>query len=479
MAKLAGALIALVALTFTTTPQAQTFTPAQVSAIDEIVAENLHQRSVPSVSIAVVRGGRTVFAKAYGLASVSPRRPADLSTRYNIGSVAKQMVATSLLMLVDEGKLSLDDTVDRWLPELTDANRITVRQVLSHTAGYKSFLLSETMPVEATHPTTPKAIADRWGREPLDYAPGSDWQYSNTDYTIASLIVERITGQPLDSVLRQTIFQPLGMTSATELPGATLPQEARGYTRNALGPLRRAPVVAAGWEVGAGGWAMTATDLAKWDLGVLGHRLLSTKSYAQQQTAVPLANGKTAPYGLGVFIDDSDGHKRVYHPGSDSGFLTENRIYPDDGLALAVTVNADFGNAQADIADAIEHMLLNLPPLPKRDPRRPRPNIDETVRPEDLVLAHKLVAELSDGTLDRARLTDDAKTYFSPTVLADYRASLSALGTPTAFERLQSAHAGEQEMSVYRLMWAREWLVAILRRDADGRVASFKIYAPS
>jgi D-alanyl-D-alanine carboxypeptidase len=480
MRRAIGVVVATAAVAFSTLTHAQIFTPAQVATLDRAVADSLGRRGVPGASVAVVRGGRIVFVKAYGLRSVSPSRPNLVTARYNIGSVAKQMNATAVLMLADRGKLSLDDTVDRWLPELTEANRITVRQVLSHTAGYKGFFLSETMPTEALRPTTPQAIADRWGREPLDYTPGADWQYSNTDYTIAGLIVERITGEPLQAAQRKMIFQPLDMTSATALTGEPMPpQDAQGYTRHGLGPLRPAPIVAAGWEVGAGGLAMTATDLAKWDLGVLHHRLLSAGAYVQQQTATPLADGKTAPYGLGVFVDDAGGHKRVHHPGADHGFLTENRIYPDDGAAVVVMTNADFGNAQDEIADEIEHVVLDLPPPARRDPRRPRPNIDESIRPQDRALARQLVVQLAGGTLDRRRLAPDADAYFSPTVVADYHDSLASLGPLAAFERLQSARIGGQDTSVYRLMWAREWLVAILRLDPDGRIASFKIYAPS
>lgn len=466
-------------LAFPTLVLAQAFTPTETSDIDRTVAANLNRRGVPSASVAVVRGGRIVFAKAYGLRSVSPSRTADTGARYNIASVSKQMTATALLMLVDQGKVSLDDKIDRWLPELTESHRITVRQVLSHTAGYKGFFLAETPPLEGARPTTPQATADRWGRLPLDYAPGSDWQYSNTDYTIAGLIVERVTGRPLRTVLRKTIFQPLGMTSATEFPGRPMPaDDAQGYTRHALGPLRPAPIVGAGWAFGAGGLSMTATDLAKWDIGVLRHRLLSAKTYAEQQTAAPLPNGRAAPYGLGVFVDQVAGHRRVDHPGSEHGFLTENRIYPDDDAAIVVMVNGDFGNAQADIADEVEHLILALPAPPKRDPRRVRPNVDLAIRPQDLTLARSLVDQLATGTLDRSLLTADANGYFSPAVLADYRDSLRPLGAPAAFERLQSAQIAGQEVSTYRLMWADQWLAAILRRDPDGRVASFKIYAP-
>ncbi|MBS0360869.1 MAG: hypothetical protein JSR98_05785, partial [Proteobacteria bacterium] len=172
-------------------------------------------------------------------------------------------------------------------------------------------------------------------------------------------------------------------------------------------------------------------------------------------------------------------HKRVAHNGSEHGFLTDNRIYPNDGAALVVMVNADFGNAPADIADEVEHLVLGTPTPVKRDPRRPRPNIDPAVRPQDVVLARQLLDQLTSDSLDRRLLGSDAKAYFSPTVLADYRDTLARLGAPSSFERLQNADFGGEQASIYRLMWKNDWLVAIMRREPDGLVTSFKIYAPS
>jgi D-alanyl-D-alanine carboxypeptidase len=462
-----------------TAANAQSFTPAELAAVDQGVEGFLAQRGVPSASVAVVRGGKIVFAKAYGRRSISPDRPATTQARYNIASVSKQMTATALLMLVDEGKLSLDDTVDRWLPELTEAKRITVRQVLSHTAGYKGFFHGEFLSAEGRRTISPQVIADRWATQPLDYPPGSEWSYSNTDYTIAGLIVERISGQSLAAVLQTRIFAPLGMTSATVLTGHAPPAEdAQGYTRYALGPLRPSPIVGNGWGFGDGGVSMTATDLARWDIGVLRHSLLSSKTYAEQQTAVPLPGGKTAPYGLGVFVDKVAQHRRVKHPGSEEGFLTENRIYPDDDAAVVVTVNGDFGDAQDDIADQLEHLILGLPAPPKRDPRRARPNFDVAVRPQEIALAHRMFDQLARGTLDRNLLAADAKVYFTPTAVADYRNSLGPLGAPVAFERLQSVKIDGQDVSIYRLMWANQWAAAVMRVDPDGHVAVFKVFMP-
>ena len=472
-------LVAAAALVFSSSAVSQPFTPPDLAVIDQGVMSALAQRGVPSASVAVVRGGRIVFAKAYGRRSVSPERPATTAARYNIGSVAKQMTATALLMLVDEGRLSLDDTVDRWLPELTESKRITVRQVLSHTAGYKSFFQAEFLPIEGHRAISPLAVADRWAMRPLDFPPGSDWSYSNTDYTIAALIVERVSGRPLAAFLRERIFAPLGMTSATLVAGRPTPaQDARGYTRYALGPLRPAPIVGDGWALGAGGLSMSATDLARWDIGVLHHRLLSAKSYAEQQTAAPLAGGKTAPYGLGVFVDQVGGHRRLEHPGSEQGYLTENRIYPDDDAAIVVGVNGDFGDAQNAIADQIERLILGLPAPPTPDPRRARTAVDAAVRPRDLALAHRMFEQLAGGRLDRRVLTADANLYFTPTAVADYRASLAPLGAPSVFERLRSLSIDGQDVSVYRLLWADQWMAAVMRVDPDGRVAVFKVFAP-
>ncbi|MDB5444118.1 MAG: serine hydrolase [Phenylobacterium sp.] len=473
------ALTAFALLALSPPATAQSFTPAEVAKIDEGVQAALSQRSVPSASIAVVRGGQIVFTKAYGRRSLSPSRAANIEARYNIASVTKQITATAVLMLADEGKLSLDDTIDRWMPELTDASRITVRQVLSHTAGYKGFFTAEILPLEGRRATSPQAIADGWGRRPLDFTPGSDWRYSNTDYTIAGLIVERVSGQPLATYLRKKIFEPLGMTSAAEFPGQPMPAtDAQGYSRYVRGPARAAPIVGAGWAFGAGGWSMTASDLARWDQGVLGHRLLSAQGYAAQQTAAPLTNGKTAPYGLGVFVDQVAGHRRIHHPGSEFGYLTENRIYPDDGAAVVVMVNGDFGDPQDEIADQIEGLLLAQPPAAKHDPRRPRPTVDAAVRPQEVALAHRLYDQVAAGKLDRSLLTPDANAYFSRIALADYRRSLAPLGPPTAFERLMGDRIDGLDVSLYRLLWPDQLLVAVLRTEPGGRVASFTIFSP-
>ncbi|MGH1556662.1 serine hydrolase domain-containing protein [Caulobacter segnis] len=315
------------------------------------------QGPVPSTSVAIVVDGELAYAEAFGLAQLDPARPATPATRYDIGSVSKQFTAAAVMLLVQDGKLSLDDKVGRFFPSLAGADKVTVRHLLSHTAGYRDSWQDTS---EARRrPITPQAIVDRWGAMPLAFEPGSAWDYSNTNYAIAGRIVETVSGQTLNQVLSERIFRPLGMTSAIDNEAvAPNAQDAARYTRNLLGPARSVEPAARGWAFGAGGLSMTASDLARWDANVLARSLLAPASYEAMMRETTLTTGKGSGYGLGLYVDGAPGHRRVYHNGFAPGVITENRIYPDDGVAVVVTANAEFGMVVPDIADGVEKLLL-------------------------------------------------------------------------------------------------------------------------
>jgi CubicO group peptidase (beta-lactamase class C family) len=170
-----------------------TLSAAQRARIDSVVAAVLATTGTPSASIAAVWGGRVAYERAYGSARVDPPRAATPQSRYSIGSVSKQFTATAVLLLAEEGRLSLDDKVAKRLPELTRARDVTVRQLLSMTSGYQDFWPQDYVFPAMLQPTTAREILDRWAKKPLDFAPGTRWQYSNTNYTAAGLIVERVS----------------------------------------------------------------------------------------------------------------------------------------------------------------------------------------------------------------------------------------------------------------------------------------------
>ncbi|MFM9828110.1 MAG: serine hydrolase domain-containing protein [Sphingomonas sp.] len=400
---------------------AQEITPAERVQIDKIVADNLAATGVPSASVALVRGGKLVFAKAYGKQSET-QGVARADAPYQIASVSKQFTAAALLMLQRDGKLSLDDTVSKFVPGITQGDKITIRQLLSHTSGLQDYWPQDySFPLMAT-PTTPQGIVDRWAKKPLDFAPGTQWQYSNTGYVVAGMIVERVAGVSLLDYLQARVFKPLGMT-AIDQDLAVGPGYPQGYQRFALGPVRPEKPAAKGWLFAAGELAMSASDLAKWNIARMNRTLLTPAEWAAQETPVKYGDGKDNGYGLGVVSVTRGGRHFVEHSGEAVGFLSENIVYPDDKAAIVVLVNSDFSDAFQNIAQEIAAVIL-----PAAKVSAATSDAAETAR------ARRVFDMLRAGTLDRAVLTDDMNFYFTPVALGDYKSSLSALGEPQTFE---------------------------------------------
>jgi CubicO group peptidase (beta-lactamase class C family) len=430
---------------------------ATEAAIDAQAQAVLAKTGAPSASIAVVKDGRIAYLKAYGAARLQPRIPAQTSTRYAIGSISKQFTATAILMLAEEGKLKLDDPVGKYVPRLTDGDTITLRQVLDMTSGYRDYWPQDYAPAEMARPTTTSHIFDKWARIPLDYAPGSEWQYSNTGYIIAAAAVETAAGEPLMAYLERRIFRPLGMTSVYDYDAAALKApDATGYTRYAIGPIRPAVKEGKGWLYGMGELAMSAEDLARWDEAMIGRRLMKPASYDAQQTDTPLTEGRAAGYGLGVFVGEGAGRRMISHGGAMSGYLAENRVYPDDGTAIVVLTNADFGSAQTAIADRIQTILF--------------PGGDETAR------ARAIFDGLRKGRIDRKEFTADGSAYFTPQAVADFAASLGPLGEPESFVRGSKRMRGGFTSEVYNIAYADgRKLRLVMRAQPDGKVEQFMV----
>ncbi len=302
-----------------------TMSAADKVRVGRIVAGVMEQRLMPSSSIAVVQGGKLAYTHAYGLAHLDPVVLATPEMRYSIGSVSKQFTAAAILLLEEKGKLSIDDAVGKYVPGLTRGNEVTIRQILSHTSGYQDYWPEDYLMTPMMKPATAQQILNDWAKKPLDFDPGTQWQYSNTNYVIAGLIVEKVSGQKLMDFLVEHIFRPLGMKSVWDSDEAKLTEtDATAYIRAALGPLRPAPKEGRGWMFAAGELAMTPHDLALWDESMIARSVLSADSYKEMFTEVKLKDGKSSHYGLGVFVRDVNGHRMIEHSGEVTGFVSEN-----------------------------------------------------------------------------------------------------------------------------------------------------------
>jgi D-alanyl-D-alanine carboxypeptidase len=431
------------------------------SAIDSAAREVLSRTGAPSVSIAVVRDGQLAYANAYGNAHVSPPLAATSAMRYSIGSVSKQFTATAILLLAERGRLSLDDKVGKWLPALTRANDVTIRQILSMTSGYQDYWPQDYVMPPMLQPITAQQIVDQWAKKPLDFDPRTKWQYSNTNYVIAGLIVEKASGMPLVDFLKQNIFTPLHMTSVSIIDEAPLgPSDPERYMRYALGPLRPAPKEGKGWLFAAGELAMTPSDLARWDMSVINQTILKPASYHTQQTTVLLTDGTSTGYGLGVGIGRFNGRRVVSHNGEVSGFTTQNSIFADDRTAIVVTANLDATDAPGAIAQRVADILFTS---------------TNPAHEKAIAQARQIFIGLQKGKIDRSLFTPNANAYFSEQALADYASSLGPLGAPTevtmSSEFLRGGFTGRN----YRVRCGSKTLSVTTFVTADGKLEQFQI----
>jgi len=435
----------------------------QHSNTDDIVHAVLESTGVPSASLAIVRDGKIIYARAYGDARLTPKLPATIQMPYSIGSISKQFAAAAVLMLQQQGKLSLDDKISKWLPDLTRANDISLRQVLSMTSGYQDYAPQDYMIPDWEKPISAQQILDRWARIPLDFEPGTKWQYSNTNYVIAGHIVEKVSGQPLFTYIRENILTPLGLDSALDTNSKKLPDnDPQGYFRYALGPLRPAPHEGPGWMFAAGELAMTPADLAKWDISLMNESLLRPASYLAMETETLLKSGVGTQYGLGMRVSSTQGHRTLEHSGEVSGFVAENIVLPDDKFAVAILTNQDAIGAAGEIGRQILTGFLESK------------NVSD---PKQDALVRKVFDDLRAGKIDRALFTDNANSYFTQQALNDYSTSLTALGQVQSFKQTSNSLRGGMTHMSYEVRFPGKTVGINIYQMPDGKFEQFLVAA--
>lgn len=454
-------LLIVVSLLSLTLANAQELSPELRGRIDKLANDALAKSGVPSASIAVVKDGKIVYLNAYGSARLEPKTPATSAMRYSIGSISKQFTAVAMLLLQEQGKLSLDDKVAKFIPDLTRANEVTIRQLLSHTSGYQDYWPQDYVMPMMLQPVTAAKILDTWARKPLDFDPGTKWQYSNTNYVIAGVIIEKVSGKPLLQFLKEKVFSPLGMSSVANIDEKKLGDtDPTGYMRYALGPLRVAPKEGPGWLFAAGELAMTAEDLAQWNISIMDQKLLRPASYRELEREAQLNNGLGTRYGLGVSLASEAGHRAVSHGGEVSGFVSESIVFPDERVSVVALTNQDASSAADDIAHGIVPLLFE-----QNDPATP-------AKTEQ---AKKIFEGLQHGTIDRSLFTDNANAYFSEQALQDFASGLGPLGTPKQFTQVRQGLRGGMTLRVYLVGFDKQTLRAWTYELPNGKLEQYQI----
>ena len=437
--------------------------PLDEARAAQIVRAELKRLGVPSASVAIVLDDRIAYAQAFGKARLRPERGATTADRYQIGSISKQFLAASILMLQEDGKLSLEDRVGQYLPELDSAAKVTLRQLLSHTAGIRDYWPQDYVFTRMRSPVSPAEILELWARQPLDFPPGERWQYSNTGYTVAGVIFEKVAGESLFAFMQHRVFGPLHMSSVQNADEEIVDSsDAVGYTRAALGPLRPAPLVGKGWLFAAGGLAMTAEDLARWDLSIIDQSLMKPPSYRQLETEVLLSSGVGTRYALGLGVQMSSERRILSHGGETSGFLSHNVIYPEQRAAIVVLTNSDAADAAKAIGDKLQDVVFEIvSPL-------------DTARRLE---ARRIFDGLRKGKLDRTLLSRNADEYFTAEMVRDIARGIAPLGPVKSFELVSAGTRGGMDVRVYRIKLAKRELGLVTRSLPDGKLEQYMILA--
>lgn len=331
----------------------------QSDSVDAFVREFMRSRKIPGAAITVLRNGRAVMTAGYGIANLEMDVGVSAHTVFEIGSMTKQFTATAVLMLVDAGRLSLEDSLAQYIPDLPDAWRgIRLRHLLRHTSGLHDWEGDSAFSFRRQYSL--REFISFVARHPLDFEPGTRFNYTNSAYPLLGAVVEKVSGVPYERFVEERIFKPAGMVeSRFRREGEIVPRRASGFVdRNGIlmhGETLRPSILAPNGLI-----LSTAADMERWMHAQRNNRLLSPATANVMATPTQF-NDSTTFKGGGIawFFTTSHGRRAMVHNGSTvAGFSSVIYRYPDDDLSLVVLFNIDRGDAVNVLATAIADYYL-------------------------------------------------------------------------------------------------------------------------
>lgn len=317
-------------------------TRALVHYVDSVATAAVAEHRTAGVSVAVVTNGRTVLAKGYGFADLENDVPATAETVYRIGSITKQFTSAAIMRLMEQGRLSLDDTLQKFLPDFpTQGKRVTVRQLLNHTSGIRSYTsLGPKWQRVMRLDLAPDSMVALFAGEPFDFEPGHAYRYNNSGYFLLGMIIEKLSGKTYAQHLQDEFFGPLGLENTVYCDQAPLiKRRARGYATRPDGRFVNAEPLSMTQPYAAGSLCSTVGDLVAWTRALAGGQVVSPASYRLMTTPDTLHDGKPMTYGFGLGTGTLRGHRQVSHNGGINGFVAELHHYPDDSIITVVLTN--------------------------------------------------------------------------------------------------------------------------------------------
>lgn len=427
------------------------------ATIDALARRTLANQDVPGMSIAIAERGAIVYAKGFGLRDVDDALPADANTAYPIGSNTKQFVAAAILLLQHDGKLDIRDRLSKYVPTAPHAGEITIEELLAQTSGLPDYTQTPAYEKSFRNPTDPAGILRTIAKMPLDFPPGSNWEYSNTNYVALSMVIAKASGTPYRTFLAKRVLQPVGLKARFYSHNSVRADTARGYTEFALGTPTHAPYEDTSWFPGTGDLAMSAVDLARWDIALASGTVIPAQAFSAMSTSKRLPDGKPTFYGFGLGAGHTFlGHAMVGHLGRVSGFISLDMLFPQDGLALIILGNGD-NFAPAPLAHQIAALLYGKPV-----PYRAQPALTQTRA--EVSNARAWLARALSGRITLAQTTQGFEQTFMPTPaqmsarLADLRALGRRVGPPLQMELISRDGPPGEQAYAYRVTFAHATL---------------------
>lgn len=450
-----------------------------LASIDDFVKHEMARQRIPGLELGIYSRGRVLLAKGYGLANVELNVPVKAETLMQSGSVGKQFVSAAIMMLVEDGKISLDDSITKYLPDAPAAwKQILIKNLLSHTSG-----LSEYESPDRTGPNGPfnfrldfteDELVKKVDALPIEWAPGEKWDYRNTNYLLLGIIIHKITGKSYAEFLSERIFKPLGMTSTRPISDRDIiPNRAAGYEVDRNNELKNQEWVSPTFNSTADGTLyLNVLDLAKWDEALYGTKLLKQSSLDRSWTVYPLNDGKPNPadYGFGWFVIEQNGHKLIEHGGGWQGFTCRISRYPDDGLTVVVLTNLEAGYSNPR---EIGHVVAGLV-----DPALTVPELKAIPddHPELVGRLKKFLDEIVAGTDVRPEITPQLAARITPDAAKGMQQRIGKLspgGTLALVKRMKGAEGEPEGISWYRLSKGGDAMLLVFGVAGDGKITTF------